>query len=154
MTLDILWFVAGVLASLAALVVVVPWLRAGRGATDKWSLQVLWIGLAAVVSTATVTLGLYLWIAVPADVPDGNAAVSAEASASAPAVGAAAPSMEVVTAKLAARLAAQGGTAEEWRLLAQSYEFLGRAEEAAAAKSRAAQASMSAMPAAMPGVTR
>lgn len=154
MTRDIFWFVAGVLASLALLVVVVPLLRVRRAPAASRPLQALWVGLAALLSTAGATLGLYLWISAPAAVPDDHAAAGTEAPVAAPTVGAAPPSMEVVTAKLAARLAAQGGTAEEWRLLAQSYEFLGRTEEAANAKARAAQASLSAMPAAMPNVTR
>jgi hypothetical protein len=47
-------------------------------------------------------------------------------------------SLEEVTARLAARLAAAGGTPDEWRLLAQSYEYLGRAQEAQNARARAA----------------
>ena len=45
--------------------------------------------------------------------------------------------MEEATARLAARLAAEGGTRSDWQLLAQSYDFLGRTEEAAAARERA-----------------
>ncbi len=48
-------------------------------------------------------------------------------------------SLEEVTARLAARLSAGGGTADEWRLLAQSYEYLGRTQEAQDARAHAAQ---------------
>src|SRR5579862_6986539 len=41
-------------------------------------------------------------------------------------------SLEEVTRRLAARLASAGGTSEEWRLLAQSYDYLGRTQEAQA----------------------
>jgi hypothetical protein len=42
--------------------------------------------------------------------------------------------MDVATAALQARLDQQGGTPAEWQLLAQSYDFLGRPVEAAAAR--------------------
>lgn len=47
-------------------------------------------------------------------------------------------SLEEVTSRLASRLASGGGTPDEWRLLAQSYEYLGRTQEAQAARSHAA----------------
>lgn len=102
------------------------------------SRPVLWVGLAALLSITVTTLGLYLWISTPA----ANGARQVNAAIAGPSAGApraAAPGMEVVTARLAARLEAQGGTAEEWRLLAQSYDFLGRPEQAAAARERAGQ---------------
>ena len=43
-------------------------------------------------------------------------------------------SLEDVTRKLAERLAIKGGTDEEWGLLAQSYEYMGRTDEARAAR--------------------
>ncbi len=43
-------------------------------------------------------------------------------------------SLEEVTQKLSSRLTTDGGTQEEWRLLAQSYDYMGRAQEAAAAR--------------------
>jgi hypothetical protein len=43
-------------------------------------------------------------------------------------------SLETVTQNLAQRLATQGGTDDEWRLLAQSYEYMGRTNEARAAR--------------------
>jgi cytochrome c-type biogenesis protein CcmH len=45
-----------------------------------------------------------------------------------------AQSMEVATAALQSRLDQHGGTPEEWQLLAQSYDFLGRSKEADAAR--------------------
>jgi len=42
--------------------------------------------------------------------------------------------LDEVTRKLAQRLATQGGTDDDWRLLAQSYDYMGRAEEAKAAR--------------------
>jgi hypothetical protein len=43
-------------------------------------------------------------------------------------------SLEEVTRKLAARLASRGGSDGEWRLLAQSYEYMGLTSEARAAQ--------------------
>jgi len=43
-------------------------------------------------------------------------------------------SLETVTRNLAERLETKGGTDDEWRLLAQSYEYMGRTNEARAAR--------------------
>jgi cytochrome c-type biogenesis protein CcmH len=48
-----------------------------------------------------------------------------------------APSMEEATARLAARLEREGGSAGDWELLAKSYDFLGRTAEAGRARARA-----------------
>jgi cytochrome c-type biogenesis protein CcmH/NrfG len=50
------------------------------------------------------------------------------------------PPMEQSTAQLAARLAKNGGTAADWKLLGQAYDFLGRKEDAKAAYAKAAAA--------------
>ena len=42
--------------------------------------------------------------------------------------------MDEAADKLAQRLAQNGGTRDEWLLLAQSYEFLGRTDDAARAR--------------------
>ena len=49
---------------------------------------------------------------------------------------AAAGSLDEVTEKLAARLASKGGSDAEWRLLAQSYDYMGRTQEAEQARSQ------------------
>jgi len=54
--------------------------------------------------------------------------------------GAAVSSMEVATLTLKTRLATQGGPADQWELLAQSYDFLGRSEEARLARAHKASA--------------
>lgn len=43
-------------------------------------------------------------------------------------------SIETVTRNLAQRLTTDGGTDDEWRLLAQSYEYMGRPDDARAAR--------------------
>lgn len=62
---------------------------------------------------------------------------TAEATSPAPAMGtpgATAGSMDAATLALKTRLAAQGGTDEQWELLAQSFDFLGRTAEAKLAR--------------------
>ena len=50
----------------------------------------------------------------------------------------AAGSLDEVTRKLAGRLAARGGSEDEWLLLAQSYDYMGLTGEAAAARAHVA----------------
>jgi cytochrome c-type biogenesis protein CcmH len=52
--------------------------------------------------------------------------------------GANAGALDEVTRSLAERLATKGGTDDEWRLLAQSYDYMGRTEEARAARTHVA----------------
>ena len=46
--------------------------------------------------------------------------------------------LDEVTRNLAERLATKGGTDDEWRLLAQSYDYMGRTEDARAARTHIA----------------
>jgi cytochrome c-type biogenesis protein CcmH len=46
--------------------------------------------------------------------------------------------LDEVTRSLAERLAKKGGTDDEWRLLAQSYDYMGRTDEARAARTHVA----------------
>jgi len=47
-------------------------------------------------------------------------------------------SLEEVTSRMAERLAASGGSPQEWRLLAESYDYLGRTQQAQEARSHIA----------------
>ena len=66
----------------------------------------------------------------------GGPAVSAESATATKGTNAGA--LDEVTRSLAERLATKGGTDEEWRLLAQSYDYMGRTEEARAARTHVA----------------
>jgi len=70
------------------------------------------------------------------DAVSANATSSAEphAGAATTAAGGKPSSMEQAAATLAARLERQGGTRDDWQLLAQSYDFLGRPADAAKAR--------------------
>ena len=67
--------------------------------------------------------------------PSGPA-ISAESAAATQGTNAGA--LDEVTRSLAERLATKGGTDGEWRLLAQSYDYMGRTEEARAARTHVA----------------
>jgi predicted Zn-dependent protease len=49
-------------------------------------------------------------------------------------------SLDEVTSKLAARLAAKGGSEADWRLLAESYDYMGKSQEAVDARAHIAVA--------------
>lgn len=70
-------------------------------------------------------------------VPGMGAGVATGSSTSAASGGAGPASIEEVTARLAARLEREPGDAGGWVLLAQSYDYLGRKDEAAKARARA-----------------
>jgi hypothetical protein len=149
------WFLSGILSTLAALILLLPWLRTiprlGPLPSLPWQ-----AGIGAVVLMAAV-LGFYRWFGhsdfaaqstaagQPAALPASNAASAASAFANAinqsgnlasPAPKAAAGSMGSAIASLEGRLAKGGGTADDWELLAKSYEFLGRSGDAAKARAR------------------
>ena len=101
--------------------------------------------VAAVAAAAVLTSGVLLYWkiesrettgAVPANPHAATAAASSPAQG---APGATAPSMEVATEGLARRLKQQGGSADEWALLARSYVHLKRYPEAVDAFAKALQ---------------
>lgn len=121
------WFGLGLSAAL-----LIP-LLAGRGALRVIASLNPWILRASAATIAALSIALILIIdKVPAPAaPKGVASPPAPAAAAKPGT---AGSMEVATATLATRLVAKGGTDEDWQLLAQSYDFLGRTEEARLAR--------------------
>ena len=160
------WFLAGILCTLATLILLLPWLRTiprlGTLPSLPWQ-----AGVGAVLLMA-VALGLTRWLGHP-DLtgqptaagqsavagqfapPVSNAASAGSAFADAvsqsgnltnPAPKAApgpkgnAGSMGNAIAALEGRLAKGGGSADDWELLAKSYEFLGRPADAAKARAR------------------
>lgn len=154
------WFLAGMLTTLAAVALLLPWLRrmprfAALPALP-WAASV-----AAAVLIVAVILGWYRWLAHP-EVPQAPAVAAEPAAAAsavsgalaggfsdaakafdgatggpeAPAKTSAAGSMESAIVNLEARLAKGGGSAGDWELLAKSFEFLHRPEDAAKARAR------------------
>lgn len=138
------------LCTLAAIVILLPWLRTiprlGPLPSLPWQ-----VGVGAVL-LVTATLGLYHRFgssdsiaSAPSAVRAGGAvpasgafakAVNASNDLTAPAAAPAAGSMGTAIASLEARLAKGGGTTADWELLAKSYEFLGRPADAGKARAK------------------
>lgn len=145
--MPVFWYVAGILTTLAAFMIL-PWLRPMPRSTSVTLAP--WQAAAAAV-LAAVLFGLYRWqghadgATPPAPLPaaDGsfvsaakmfnNAAGEAGAAATAPAKPGAG-SMQSAVASLQARLSKSGGSADDWELLAKSFDFLGRPADAAKAR--------------------
>lgn len=140
-----MWFLAGVLTTLASLIALSPWLRK----MSNWNF------VAAESMVVIAAIGVYYAAArpqpaattasVPASIaPAGGAFASAaqaiDAAIDKPATGAdqvrpvAAGTMDSAIASLESRLAKGGGGADDWELLAKSFEFLGRPADAAQAR--------------------
>ncbi|HWM71294.1 MAG TPA: hypothetical protein VNO35_32310 [Steroidobacteraceae bacterium] len=144
---DSFWFLAGALVAVAIMVTVRAWLRerpalseglAGRSAIPSFA-----VPIAAALALLGVALGIYFLLGSPDSIASSHAVAATQSSQQMPAgqPSATAGSLDDVTNKLAARLAAQGGSDSDWKLLAESYEYMGRTEEAKAAKAHIASAS-------------
>jgi cytochrome c-type biogenesis protein CcmH len=139
--LPLFWFLAGMLCALACVIVMLPWLRRiprfGPLPAVPWP-----VALGAAV-LAIAVLGLYRWLGRPDLAAAVQAAPSAPSSVASGTTNSSssAGSMNSAIASLEARLAKGGGTADDWELLAKSYEFLGRSAEAANARARHVSAS-------------
>jgi hypothetical protein len=134
--LPLIWFLAGVLSTLAVLIVILPWLRTIPHLSPLPALP--WqAGIAALLVLAAV-FGLYRWLGHPELASPAPAAAETPAaplaSPSDPGMSSKAGSMSSAIAALEARLAKGGGSPGDWELLAKSFEFLGRSEDAARAR--------------------
>jgi cytochrome c-type biogenesis protein CcmH/NrfG len=132
------WFVAGVMSGAAAFLISLPlygWLR---------ELQQGRIAGLLVVGAVTLIAGAALVLYTAWGRPDAVGLAAAHSLPPASTGAAGTESVEAATQKLALRLKSQGGSSADWSLLAQSYDYLGRGTEAAAARARAAGASASA----------
>lgn len=138
----VFWAVATVMVVVATAVLVVPLFWAERAPEDamRRRRQRLALGVS-VVSLPLVALGLYAMLGSPQLVAGGAAAVSPmsppHAAAMDPAAAGEAGDLGAATARLEAKLAANPDDPAGWQLLAQSYEFAGRSEDAARARARA-----------------
>jgi hypothetical protein len=160
--MPLFWFIAGIVTTLALLVVISPWLRSVPGFASLPAAP--WQGSAVAIVIVAAFFASYGWLTRPdaADRPSapaptatgglsGNAgafgtaakvfgdaagpATSPDAAAS-PAAKPGAGSMDSAIAALEARLAKGGGTPDDWELLAKSFEFLGRPADAAKARAK------------------
>jgi len=160
--MPLFWFIAGVLTTLAFLVVMSPWLRSipgfGSLPAAPWQGSVVAIVIVAAFFTSRgwlvhpdVSSRPSPPTAIAAAAPSGNAGAFGTAAkvfgdATGPAITAggaesasgkpAAGSMDSAIAALEARLAKGGGTPDDWELLAKSFDFLGRPADAAKARAK------------------
>jgi hypothetical protein len=157
--MPLFWFLAGMLTTLAAVGLLRPWLRRMPRFAALPALP--WATSVALVLIVAAILGLYRWLAAHPDVPQGPAVAAGPAAAASAVSGTVvsgfsdaarafdgatgspeapaktgAGSMESAIANLEARLAKDGGSADDWELLAKSFEFLHRPVDAAKARAR------------------
>jgi hypothetical protein len=137
---DSFWFLAGALVAVAIMVTARAWLRERPALAGRPAIPSFAIPIAAALALVGVALGLYFLLGSPDSTASSHAAASAEPSQRMGQSSATAGSLDDVTNKLAARLATQGGSDNDWKLLAESYEYMGRTAEAKAAKAHIASA--------------
>jgi hypothetical protein len=148
---DSFWFLAGVLVAVAIMVTVRAWLRErpalgeapAEGGAKRPPIPSFAVPVAAGLALVGVALGIYFLLGSPDSIASAHASAAPQPSHDtqmgqqpSPTAG----SLDDVTNKLAARLAAQGGSDNDWQLLAESYEYVGRAAEAKAARAHVASA--------------
>lgn len=165
---DIFWFLAGALAGLAVTLIARAWTRApvsrspaaqdtspgtqsapsgtpsAPAAPARNTIPAFAVPVAAALGLIAVALGIYFLIGSPDSIASEKTSTAgrtaphaAQATSQTDSNGG---SMEEVTRRLAARLAASGGSDDDWRLLEQSYEYMGRTEDAEAARKHLAKA--------------
>jgi cytochrome c-type biogenesis protein CcmH len=135
--LSIFWLVAGTLVGVGATLALGQLWRHNQ---SKFGFKrTLTYSVAGIVTLAVVSVGVYGWLGRPDLVASttGSKTHSDMAASATPATGDS-QSMEAVTAQLAERLARDGGNDSDWQLLAQSYEYMGRNEDAARAREHVA----------------
>ncbi|MGH8253617.1 MAG: tetratricopeptide repeat protein [Steroidobacteraceae bacterium] len=126
------FFAAGVLATVALLFVFYPWL-AGRARGELLASLPRWVPLAGGGALAIV-LAIYVILGMPQATERDAAPVAATGAA--PALSGTAGSMDSAVQGLERRLVAGGGSDGDWELLAKSYDFLGRPDDAALARQK------------------
>ncbi|HZF16693.1 MAG TPA: hypothetical protein VE046_12180 [Steroidobacteraceae bacterium] len=128
------WFFAGMLSGTAVWIIIHPVWQSLQKRIARPALR------AAVAIGATAVLGVgIVFLYRQVGRPDAIAASSGapHLGASAAMAGGKPLPIEQAAATLAARLERDGGSRDDWMLLAQSYDFLGRSDEAARARERA-----------------
>jgi cytochrome c-type biogenesis protein CcmH/NrfG len=131
---DLFWFLVGAMSAVVVLPVVRSLLPRRSVSEAGGSLRRYALTTLIVVIICGVSLALYLRLGAPNQLQTGATGHAVAPPTSAARV---AP-LDESARKLAARLANNGGSAADWRLLAQSYDFLGDSANAKTAYARAA----------------
>jgi hypothetical protein len=144
-------FISGAAFTLAAIILLLPWLRTIPRLASLPALP--WPAGAVALLVMVIDLGLN-YGGAPTSLPPAAATVSSAATGNswtdvadalgrgvaAPAASGSTPdagragSMDTAIAALQVRLAKSGGSDDDWELLAKSYDFLGRPQQAAQAR--------------------
>ena len=144
------WYAAGILTGVAAAFVVVPLVRSLVHTFSGRKVRFAFVAFAVAAFGATVFI-LYHVLGRPDAVGTSVVAVNApHPGARPPAAGEQAQSLETAASTLEERLMRDGGSDSDWQLLAQTYEMLGRPDEAARVR---AHSSNGAGPAPMPAAS-
>jgi cytochrome c-type biogenesis protein CcmH len=134
------WFAAGIFTGVAAAFVTVPLTRSLAHKLHSRTLRFATAGVA-VAAFGLTALVVYRTLGHPEALERNVAAVTAPHSgARQSAPGEQAQSLESAATKLEERLIRDGGSNSDWQLLAQSYEVLGRHDDAARVRAQAAGA--------------
>jgi cytochrome c-type biogenesis protein CcmH/NrfG len=141
------WFLAGTLTGLAMALIIVPLWHDFVAAFANRKTRITVAVTAGVVFAGSALL-IYHALGSPHLLDATQASSTATHSRAAQMTGQPADSMESAIAGLEARVAREGGKREDWLLLAQSYEFVGRTADADRARKSAGTANES------PGTTR
>src|SRR5262249_41002777 len=151
---------AGVLVTVAVMLTVRVWLRERPAQTVRPVIPPFAVPIAAALALIGVALGIYYLLGSPESIVSGHGTEASSDTPTAPTNTTSpeqmaqsttnAGSLDVVTRKLAARLATKGGTDSEWKLLAESYEYMGRAAEVRAARAHIASGASSEVGAGVP----
>jgi cytochrome c-type biogenesis protein CcmH len=135
------WYLAGLLSGVAAALIVLTLWQSLAARVPQTARRYL-IGASIVLVIGAVVTALYSMVGRPDAIVQSPAPTAMpHPGARAPLPGEAPRSIEQATAELEQRLTRNGGTREDWLLLAQSYEFLGRNDDAARARAQAQGAS-------------
>jgi cytochrome c-type biogenesis protein CcmH/NrfG len=134
---DIFWFLIGTMTAVVVMPVVRSLLPRRSEAPAHGPLRRYVLPAVCALIVAAAALGFYLRLGSPDHL---QTAARTAPPAAAPASATPVAPLEESARKLALRLARDGGSAADWRLLGQSYDFLGQAANAKDAYARAAGA--------------
>jgi cytochrome c-type biogenesis protein CcmH/NrfG len=130
------WFLAGTLAGVCAAVVTLPLMRAARDGMRSRNTRIA-LGAAGMAAFTAAAFLVYQVLGTPESLGTARVVTASSHPDTAGGAGNPAQSMESVVASLEARLARDGGKREDWLLLAQSYDFMGRTADAQRAREKA-----------------
>lgn len=130
------WFLAGTMTGFAAVLVVLPLWRGAAAALTQRRVRV-GVTVVGVIVFAASAISLYRALGSPELIGTSVVVASPHAGTQGAKPGEPADSMESAVAQLEARVARDGGKREDWLLLAQSYDFLGRTADAERARKSA-----------------